>query len=173
MRYAHFMPEELKINGTLIPQSRYRGIYKAILYEADLAVSGNYAFPRLDPGQIGAEAVHYDNAFLQIGIPDMRGIRRSVVVDWNGDHATGVPGIPTDDIVESGIHVPVRLSEKGNYSTFSFAFNLRFFPHPVQQRFYRVREGATGPCRNRCCRTQEITDTRWFKGRSTLHETTK
>jgi inner membrane protein len=124
MRYAHFMPEELKINGTLIPQSRYRGIYKAILYEADLAVSGNYTYPRLDPGQIGAEVVYYDKAFLQIGIPDMRGIRRSVVVDWNGDHATAVPGIPTDDIVESGIHVPVRLSEKRDSSTLSFAFNL-------------------------------------------------
>ncbi|MBN1756846.1 MAG: cell envelope integrity protein CreD [Chitinispirillaceae bacterium] len=123
-RYAHFLPEELKIDGTLIPQSRYRGIYKAILYEADLAVSGTYTFPRLDPAQIGAETVHYDRAFLQVGIPDMRGIQRNVTVNWNDDQYTALPGIPTDDITQTGIHVPVILSGIDKTSMIPFSFNL-------------------------------------------------
>ena len=32
IRYAHFLPEELEMSGTIEPEIRYRGIYKAIVY---------------------------------------------------------------------------------------------------------------------------------------------
>ena len=124
MRYAHFLPDELSIDGELLPRSRYRGIYKAILYEAALNVSGNFAFPRLVARQIGAETVHYDKAFIQIGIPDMRGICSKVSIDWDGTRYTALPGIPTSDISGSGIHVPVRLSESMHPSPLPFTFKI-------------------------------------------------
>jgi len=123
-RYAHFLPDELAINGELIPQSRYRGIYKALLYEADLDISGSFTMPQPDPDQIGAESVDYDKAFIQLGIPDMRGIGSNVIINWNGDRYTAVPGIPTTDISTTGIHFPVTLSGSVKSSVVPFTFRL-------------------------------------------------
>lgn len=46
IKYAHFLPENLNIEGTVAPEVRYRGIYKAIVYNSKLSISGN--FPSID-----------------------------------------------------------------------------------------------------------------------------
>src|SRR5512133_1133308 len=40
--YAHFLPENLQVKGTLVPEERKRGIYHVITYAAKLHVSGSF-----------------------------------------------------------------------------------------------------------------------------------
>src|SRR4030042_3186413 len=42
VRDAHFLPENLKIEGSVEPEVRYRGIYKVVTYRAKLHVTGNF-----------------------------------------------------------------------------------------------------------------------------------
>ena len=42
IRYAHFLPDKLNIKGSIVPEVRYRGIYKVIVYNGKLMFSGNF-----------------------------------------------------------------------------------------------------------------------------------
>src|SRR6185437_1994360 len=41
----HFLPQVLKISGTLKPEVRYRGIYKAVVYRSVLHIDGSFNAP--------------------------------------------------------------------------------------------------------------------------------
>ena len=40
--YAHFLPEELEMEGELLPEERYRGIFVVVLYNTQLQVNGTF-----------------------------------------------------------------------------------------------------------------------------------
>jgi inner membrane protein len=124
-KYIHYLPEQLTINGQITPSIRKRGIYKASLYESTLDISGKFDLPVVNAQHLGAEKILYDEAFLQIGIPDMRGINNKVSVMWNGIEKTAEPGLPVCEIVRSGIHVPLHMLESSTGSTFPFQLNLK------------------------------------------------
>jgi inner membrane protein len=124
-KYIHYLPEQLSINGEILPRVLKRGIYKASLYESSLDISGKFDLPVLNAPLLGAEKILYDEAFLQIGIPDMRGINNKVTVNWNGNEKTAEPGLPIYEIVSSGIHVPLHMQESSVGSTFPFQLNLK------------------------------------------------
>lgn len=121
-RYVHLFPDRLDVRGTMRPEVRQRGIFKVVLYNARLAVTGQ--FPALDAASLGVPAgsLRPDEAFLQIGIPDMAGLRDGVRVDWGGTVRDADPGIATTDVFGSGVSVPVRLAPAG--TRFAFALNL-------------------------------------------------
>lgn len=77
-KYAHFLPENLNINGELTPQTRKRGIYEVIVYSTSLKLKGN--FDQIDFTEITDQPDHilWEEATLTIGIPDMRGIQSGV-----------------------------------------------------------------------------------------------
>jgi inner membrane protein len=123
-KYAHFLPSNLLITGDLTPIVRKRGIYKATLYEAAIKMTGQFNMQSLNVEQLGAEKILYDKAFLQIGIPDMRGITKKVNVLWDDIDKNTEPGLPVYDIVNSGIHVPVNLEESLSKATIPFTLSL-------------------------------------------------
>jgi inner membrane protein len=43
----HILPDVLKVNGVLIPEIRYRGIYETVVYDSDMKITGNFANCRL------------------------------------------------------------------------------------------------------------------------------
>ncbi len=124
-KYIHYLPEQLSINGEILPSVLKRGIYKASLYESSLDISGKFDLPVLNAQQLGAEKILFEEAFLQIGIPDMRGINNKVSVKWNGIDKIAEPGLPIDQIVRSGIHVPLHMQESSGGSIIPFQLNLK------------------------------------------------
>ena len=120
-RYAHFLPDELQVEGTLAPEIRSRGIYDVVLYNAQVRLTGR--FPRPDPTALGipAAALRPADAFVSIGIPDMTGVEDAVRLRWADSTLEAEPGIPTSDVFQSGVHVPVTL---GSADTTGFAFDV-------------------------------------------------
>lgn len=120
--FAHFLPEKLDIGGKIEPEIRTRSIYKVILYNAKLSIKGAFMSPNFTTLNIKSEDVVWNEAFLSIGIPDMRGIRKSIEIGWNSKKYLGNPGVLNKQIVESGINAKVDLSpDSGDYQ---FSFNL-------------------------------------------------
>jgi inner membrane protein len=83
---AYILPNSLKVNCEIVPEIRYRGIYKAVLYSADMKITGDFAPLKENVAEIaGSEAeVQWDKATISLGITDMRGIRKTLEMKING-----------------------------------------------------------------------------------------
>ena len=91
-KYAHFLPNTLDIDGTLEHQTRYRSIYEVIVYASDLKFSGSFDRPNFAEFKIDSSNVLWDEAYLSVGISDMRGIQNTVRLSWNDEKYDFEPG---------------------------------------------------------------------------------
>jgi inner membrane protein len=101
-------PENLDIKANLIPREKYYGIYKSILYESELAFTGN--FPAVDFQKIPVSRILWDEAYVRIGISDLRGI--SNIPDFLlGDKKLSAEAGGTDgDNIGSGLIISVAMT---------------------------------------------------------------
>lgn len=114
--YAHFLPENLRINAGLVPELRHRGIYEAVLYRSQINLSGDFLRPDFSEWDIPADEVLWEQAELSVGIPDMRGINERVVLRWNTDSLLFEPGMDNTDVFLAGISARIPLKkEMGTY----------------------------------------------------------
>ncbi|MDD5572000.1 MAG: cell envelope integrity protein CreD [Bacteroidales bacterium] len=121
--YIHFLPTALKINGNISPECRSRGIYEIVVYTSKLNISGtfnNIIFSDLD---IALKDIQFDKAFVSIGINDLRGIEKQIILNWNDDKLSFNPGTVTNDILESGINASVKIYSNDSAS-YKFSFDL-------------------------------------------------
>jgi inner membrane protein len=101
-QYAHFLPSYLNIEGTLAPEYRTRGIYDAVVYGSDATLSGTFDAANFVDLDVSAYRVQWDNAFVSLGIPDMRGIDAEIALEWDGETYAFQPGIKTNDVIRGG-----------------------------------------------------------------------
>ncbi len=121
--FAHILPDSLNFSGNLNSETRYRGIYKVVVYTVLIDVSGNFdniAFDRLG---VNENEILWYEAFLTIGIPDMRGINKNINIEWNSSELDISPGVKSKDIVTSGLTASVRVRPGEKYK-FSFQLDL-------------------------------------------------
>jgi inner membrane protein len=122
----HILPESLKVEGTLTPVERYRGIFRATLYRADMRLSGTVAPPDLGALDVRAEDVLWQDAIITIGVSDLRGATVEPTLDWGGRQVAFLPG-PKGDFLLSGLHAPVGFGVAGvPAGTTAFAVALTF-----------------------------------------------
>ena len=122
-RYAHFLPESLNIDGKVFPEKRYRGLHVVVLYKTKIHLSGNFSFPNILETGLNINACQFDKAFISIGISDLRGINDDVKCLINEKSFVFGPGVPTHDIVESGISFKYPLDSEREMN-FSFDLNI-------------------------------------------------
>ncbi len=102
---AHFLPDTLKTDGVLYPETRKRGIYEVVVYEGKIRLKGSFAQP--DVSQLDLQNAHYNwgAAYFTIGISDMRGIKNLPELVINGQKCKVEPGVADTDLFKSGITV--------------------------------------------------------------------
>jgi inner membrane protein len=147
-RHAIFLPEDLRIRGTLDTEVRHRGIFSVPVYKLTLDVAGTFARPR--PGDLGIDpaAMDWNRAHLAVGISDARAIQEARALSWNRRQIPFVPGTGgfTDAPAEvrpirgdmtmatmaaapgpasgTGIHAPLAAADTGSVADFSFSLLL-------------------------------------------------
>ena len=130
---AHFLPDQLVVNGDLNPEIRKRGIYKVIAYNSKLKFNGSFIPADFSEWKVSDPEILWDEAFVSLGISDMRGINNNIKIKWNDNELPVRPGIKSRDIVLSGVTAPTVVKPGENYS-FSFdldlngSHNLNFIP---------------------------------------------
>ncbi len=107
--YAHFLPEKLNITGTLTPEKRYRGIYVVMLYNAQLHIQGLFKKPNVELLKIPKERFLFSEAFISLGLTDMKGIKEAIRLKINGKDLEMNPGIESNDLFASGVSSPINL----------------------------------------------------------------
>lgn len=122
--YAYFLPDKLNIEGKIVPEKRKRGIYEIIVYNTKLNFSGNFPKPDFSSWGIANSDILWNDAFVCVGIPDLRGIKDNIVMNWNSRDITLNSGVETNTQLTSGVSALVPCDETTGSSAFSFNINL-------------------------------------------------
>jgi inner membrane protein len=108
-KYIHALPDELDVEAKIQPEKRYRGIYEVVVYKSELMIKGAFApFEGRHP-DVPADQVLFDQAFVSIGISDLRGIKENVQLNWADSLLQFNSGIETNDVLSDGISAPIQL----------------------------------------------------------------
>jgi inner membrane protein len=122
---AGFLPDRLKVEGTLTPERRRRGIFEVVVYTGTVAVSGT--FPASDVRALGIDPddAALADAFLSVAVSDTRGIREEPVLLWDGARVAFRPGEGDAGLGAAGLHAPLPDFSPGKPHPFSFTLRLQ------------------------------------------------
>lgn len=125
--YAHFLPEELLINGDISPEIRYRGIYEVIVYNSKLKLTGSFIKPNFENLKINENNILWEDAFISLGLSDLRSIQKSISIKWDNKQYFFNPGVESIDVIQNGIstQIPIKLNDSINKKT-AFSLTLDF-----------------------------------------------
>ncbi|MCX6333943.1 MAG: cell envelope integrity protein CreD [Bacteroidia bacterium] len=119
-RVYHIMPEMLNISGTVQTEKRNRSIYKAVVYNSLLEISGEFMMPEINPDQ--KSEILWEEAYFTLGISDNRGVKGSAAMKAGTLLIDAVPGLKDTEVFNSGISFPVALGK--SEKTIPFELNL-------------------------------------------------
>ncbi len=105
-KQMHILPELLEISGDVVPDQKKRGIFKVVVYETDLTIHGHFKLPQQAIEILEEHEGFNKTFFLKLGLSDLRGIK-DVVMKINGETIEELPGLPYNDVVGKGIHIPL------------------------------------------------------------------
>ncbi len=88
---AFFLPETLKITGKVDPQILHRGIFDAAVYESSLTLAAQFLPPDFQKLAVASEDVLWKDAYLILGINDLRGISENPKLKMGDHELTGEP----------------------------------------------------------------------------------
>ncbi len=125
--YAHFLPDQLTINGEVLPELRYRGIYEVIVYNSKLNLTGSFSNPTFEEWKITDENILWEDAYISMGLSDLRGLQNKISLNWNGKQYDFNPGIESNDVIRNGIscRIPVYPKKTGAFDK-NFSLELNF-----------------------------------------------
>ncbi|WP_308775037.1 cell envelope integrity protein CreD [uncultured Bilophila sp.] len=110
--YFVILPSRLSFDASLDPESRRRGIYRALVYTSEIGISGQFALPskealtRIVPALV---EVDYARAFVITGLSHPSALREAGPFVWAGTPHNAEPGTQPFEGLASGFRVPVAL----------------------------------------------------------------
>jgi len=122
--YLHCLPGRLDVRAELIPEIRHRGIYRAVLYSARLNCKASLDYGELDAYENSDREVLWNEAFLTIGISDLKGIRSISELKWDGADLTPQQGLRTKDLGPAGFTAFPKIDRRARSSDFSMSAEI-------------------------------------------------
>jgi inner membrane protein len=107
--FAYFLPDDVVINSTISPKEKYRGIYKVMLYTSKVNLKGAFNSVALEKLKIDPANVIWNEAFVRIGIADVKGLNDELKLQWNQQPLTMSPDGIADNAIDEGLSAPLNL----------------------------------------------------------------
>jgi inner membrane protein len=131
---AYFLPASLTITGDIKPAQLRRGIYQAVVYAGTLELSGRFARPDFANLRVEEQNVLWDDAIVTFAIPDLRGVKETLQLQWGEGRIALLPGCKLKGF-SSGVyaHVTGLREERGDIPlkldlTLNGSGGIRFTP---------------------------------------------
>ncbi|WP_400262457.1 inner membrane CreD family protein [Sphingobacterium sp. SG20118] len=125
-QYVYLLPKTLNINSTISPESLKRGIYKSVVYNAQLNLKGSFDeidFNKLDLNGVDLE---WKNAKIIIGLSDLKGLGASPTLVFNQKDIEFEPNMSVLNPFENNMIAAIDLSTtKTTLGDFQIKFNIR------------------------------------------------
>lgn len=122
-QYVYILPKKLNYDGRILPEIRNRGIYDVAVYNSSLTATGSFEPINFSTLDVDTSKLQFDKAEVILGIYDLRGIDKQLSLQWNNTTLQFNAGVPSDDVVSSGVSAPVTI-EKNDTAGYSFSFTL-------------------------------------------------
>ena len=123
-KWVHLLPDDLKINGDVLPEVRHRSLYDVTLYRSDLQLSGRFKAQSLASLNIAPETILWGEAVLLFGINDARGLQDDIALRWGDVKTRFEAGVPENNAIKEGLSVIVPMSGQSEVP-FDIRLNLR------------------------------------------------
>ncbi|MDX9904164.1 MAG: cell envelope integrity protein CreD [Bacteroidales bacterium] len=118
----HILPDDLKVNGVLVPEIRYRGIYETVVYTSELELSGSFSLTGYD--EFNEYTWQWDKAYISLGVSDNKGISDRADITIGGKVISARPGAVQTDLFDKGISFPLPV-DASQSNEFRGDFTLR------------------------------------------------
>ena len=126
---VNVLPETLEIIGDIRTEELKRGLYEVVVYNSPIEMKGTFVLPEeLNVSGDHLNDLKLDEAMINIGISDLRGIGEQVTMTFGGETLVFNPGIPHNQLLTSGVSckADVRpLFNNGKTISFSVKLQLR------------------------------------------------
>jgi inner membrane protein len=122
--YLYLLPEELNINGKILPQLRHRSIFKVPVYNSTLNITGKFKIAKPEKLPVAAASLHFEEAVMCMGITDFKGIGENIRLKWNDTSSNFETGLPDIYWLKAGISNPLKLSADEIFNGSNFTIDL-------------------------------------------------
>jgi len=122
--FAYFLPDQLNINSKVSPEEKYRGIYKVMLYTSGVHLDGSFNTISLEKLKISPQDMIWNEAFVHLGISDVKGLNDDVRLRWNNQvldmSVDGAGALALDE----GLSAPLNLTSIDDLKDVRFSADL-------------------------------------------------
>ncbi len=122
-RNLYLLPDELMIEGKILPKIKYRSIFQVPVYNSNLKITGKYFPLKIDKLPVAFQNLHFDEAMVCMGISDFKGIGENLHLKWNDSTTAFETGLPEISWLRTGISCPIKLSA-ASFTAGSTDFNI-------------------------------------------------
>ena len=123
-RTARFLPTSLDIDVALADEVRERSLFRALVYGADVVLEAGFDPVSVEPLSDALEAVHWEDAWVAVGLSDTRAIVDVSRLEWNGEGVSPSPGSRIDEL-PAGFHAPVPDASAGRPFTLGMTMSAK------------------------------------------------
>ncbi len=121
---ATFLPEALRIEGTLDGEKLYRGIYEVPVYSGDVTLAGAFAQPDFSRWDIAREDILWDAAQIVVEVSDARAVQNAATLQWGENRIPFEPGAGEHVSQRAAVHAPLPGAVEGDGIDFTIALSL-------------------------------------------------
>lgn len=119
------LPYQLDFDATLNPLELHRGIYKYVVYSAPVTITGTFRLPAKDDFDSKLHEIHWDKAWLSLGITDLKAIKKVETLVWNEKEGRAFsPGTNLGNLLGPGFHTIVDLPPDSTGKEAVFSLNI-------------------------------------------------
>ncbi len=122
-RNLYLLPDELVIDGKILPQIKHRSIFEVPLYNSSLKIKGRFLPLKADKLPVNIQTLRFEEAVMCMGITDFKGIGENLQLKWNDSISVFETGLPDISWLSTGISCPLSLSA-GTITTGISEFNI-------------------------------------------------
>ena len=123
-QFLHFLPDNLEINATVVPELKYRGIFETVVYKSIIEIRGSFSKLDWNLANVEEHEILKEQTSLCIGISDVRGIREATTISFLGKELEALPGLHTQDVLKSGLSARVDLTDSNETMEFEVYLHL-------------------------------------------------
>ena len=125
-QYVYLMPKSLDINSTISPESLKRGIYKSVVYNAQLDLKGSFDAIDFNKIDLSGQELEWKNAKILIGLSDLKGLGASPSLVFNQTKIDFEPNMSALNPFENNMIAAIDLTQtKTTLGNFQIKFNVR------------------------------------------------
>ncbi|WP_432708340.1 cell envelope integrity protein CreD [Pedobacter sp.] len=122
----YILPETLNINSSVKPETLHRGIYDAVVYNAQVKVKGAFSAMELQKSGINPNQVQWDKVKVVIGVTDLKGLQNNPVIQLADQRLQVEPDFTSLKLFSHNLIILPNLSKDKNTAlTFSYELEIR------------------------------------------------